>query len=1104
MTMTRWITTAAAVVVTLGAASARAQVTTGSIGGRVVGPSGEPLADVQMQIVNGSTGITRGVQTRTDGRYLIQGLEVGDNYRVTARRIGYAPQTIQPARVTLGQTTPVNFTLQTQAAQLSAVTVTATQDPVISQSKTGTSTTISDSALRRLPTLNRNFQDFVSLVPQVSTTTGYLSGGGVNLRQNAIQIDGAQSGDIFGLGTTGQPGAQANAKSIPLDAVKEYQVLLSPFDVRQGNFGGLLLNAVTKSGTNEYHGTVYGYTRDQKLTRTQPYLNDFTQQQYGGTFGGPILKDRAFFFLSGEVQRQQQPASGPFVGSSDAYVSQASIDQLNQILSSRYGFSDAGTGEQVQRKNPNKNLFARVDVNLPWSTRLALRHNYADADQTTFSRGAQTSSNPNFNLTSNKYEFSTTTNSTVAQFFTNLTSGAYNELLLNRSTTKDFRTVPVNFPQITVRGIPRTDVSTGFANFVVGTEASSQGNSLDQRTYEVTDNLTIPVGSHSVTLGTKNIFYKSINLFAQNSRGSWTFSSLDSLSRGLPQSYVVSAPAPTDPYNGLATIRANTYALYVQDNWAITPTFTLNYGVRWDKPDFQNLPPENDVVFQQYGRHTSSVPSEGQFSPRLGFNWDVTGNQRNQLRGGIGSFSGAVPFVYLSNAFGNSGLSGYSSLTCTGAVPSATATTSLQIPQFTSGTAQTPPTSCSPFTRANGQVVPGATITGPAAGAAVNTIDPGFHYPKYLKGTLGYDRRIGQRLVATVEGLYTYSQQNAFYQNLALVGPTGATDAHGRVLYGTFTATGATAATKGSRTQVLDLTNASGDKIWSVTGQLQKTFSQNWEGSLAYTYQQAKDVVSITSSTAGSNYRYQRDVAGRLDDRSLTRSKYDQPHKIIATGTYRAPWAMDLSFIYTGASGAPFDFVYGGSGILGDANADGQTQNDRMYVPTNATTPSEILFTGYNGNATAQASAQAQAQAFEQFISKTDCLNEQRGRIMERNSCRNPWINEVDITVAQSLGKWAGPRFQNLQLRWDVINFGNLLNKNWGKQAFSDQGSTCGQICSATVVLTQTGNAVTIPAGQTTAPTAQGIYTFNPNYQTFNSQNASSNYRMQLSVRYSF
>ena len=193
----------------------------------------------------------------------------------------------------------------------------------------GTTTTISDSALRRLPTLNRNFQDFVQLVPQVSTTTGYLSGGGANLRQNAIQIDGAQSGDMFGLGTSGQPGAQANAKSIPLDAVKEYQVLLSPFDVRQGNFGGLLLNAVTKSGTNEFHGTVYGYARDQKLTRSQEYLNDFKLRQYGGTVGGPIVRDRAFFFLSPEWQRKTQPAFGPYLGADG--VMAAPFDHKNLV-----------------------------------------------------------------------------------------------------------------------------------------------------------------------------------------------------------------------------------------------------------------------------------------------------------------------------------------------------------------------------------------------------------------------------------------------------------------------------------------------------------------------------------------------------------------------------------------------------------------------------------------------------------------------------------------------------------------------------------------------------------------------------------------------------
>jgi outer membrane receptor protein involved in Fe transport len=1102
MRFNRWMPVpVAAIAVLVGGTVVQAQVTTGSIGGRAVGPEGNALEGVQIQIVNPSTGVTTGALTRNDGRYIVQGLEVGGNYRVTARRIGFAPQTIAPVRVTLGQTAPVNFTMQSQATQLSAVTVTVSNDAVISTSKTGTSTTISDSALRRLPTLNRNFQDFVQLVPQVSTTTGYLSGGGVNLRQNAIQIDGAQSGDMFGLGTTGQPGAQANAKSIPLDAVKEYQVLLSPFDVRQGNFGGLLINAVTKSGTNEFHGSIYGYTRDQKLTRSQPYLSDYTQQQFGGTLGGPLWKDKAFFFVSYEQQRLEQPATGPSIGASNAYVSQASIDQLNQILSSRYGFTGAGSGDPVIRENPNRNLFVRFDANLPWNTRMVLRHNYAGADNVTFSRSQPTAAVPFFTLTSNSYKFSTRTNSTVGQLLTNFTNGMYNELLVNRSTTEDFRTVPVTFPQITVRGIPRSDNSSGTAGLVFGTDAPSQGNALDQSTFEITDNFTIPVGSHSVTLGTKNIFYKSVNLFASNRLGLWEFNSLADLQNGVASRYQIAAPAPTDPNNGIATVKAATYSLYAQDSWTATPTLTLNFGVRWDKPDFATLPPENEIVFTQYGRHTSSVPSQAQISPRFGFNWDVTGDQRNQLRGGVGSFSGSVPFVYLSNAFGASGLSGFSQLTCTGVTPNATATSSLLVPTFNQAAIDNPPTSCAPFTRTTGQVVPGAAISGPASGAAVNTIDPDFKYPKYLKATLGYDRRLPGNLIATIEGLYSRSQNNAFYQNLALVGPQG-TDAHGRTMYGTLSATGSTPRTIGNRTQVLDVTNASGDYTWSTTAQLQKTFADAWEGSIAYTYQQARDVVSVTSSTAGSNYRYQRSVSGNLLDKTVTKSKYDQPHRIVATGTYRLKTATDLSVIYTGNSGAPFDYVYGSSSTFGDLNADGQTQNDLIYVPRNATDPNEILFQGYNGTTAQQATATAQAAAFEKFISENDCLNDARGTIMTRNACRNPWVNQVDLSVAQSLGKFGGERFKNLQFRWDIINFTNLLNKNWGEQAFSDQGSTCGQICSATVALTHVGNR--LPTGQTQATAADGIYTFSPTYKAFNADNASSNYRMQLSIRYSF
>lgn len=1098
---------AALALVVISPARSRAQgVTTGALTGTVADNAGQGIEGAQIQLRNARTGLNIGTLSRSSGLYSIQGISPDNDYTIVVRRIGYGPQTRTGVVIPLGQTRREDFKLSREAAVLSTVTVTATTDPIINASKTGATTTISDSSLRRLPTLNRNFADFVQLVPQVSTTTGFLSGGGVNLRQNAIQIDGAQSGDLFGLGTTGQPGSQANAKSIPLDAVKEYQVLLSPYDVRQGNFGGLLINAVTRSGTNEFHGSLYGNTRNENLSRTQPYLSKFSQQQYSASFGGPIVKDKLFFFVTGELQQLQTPATGAYIGSTDPVVSQASIDGLNTILSSRYGYTEAGTGEQVQKENPNRNLFARVDAYLPLSTRFVLRHNFAGADNTTFSRSSTTSNSPLFNLTSNRYEFSSKTNSTVAEFLTNLTGGLYNELLLNYSTTKDFRTVPTKFPALTVQGIPRVNgdgtAAVGTASFVLGTEASSQGNSLNQRTFELTDNFTVPVGTHSITLGTKNLFYRSINLFGQNSLGAWRFTDTTALKNGLANQYQVSAPTPTDPNAGLSTINAAMYSLYAQDAWNATPTLSITAGVRMDKPSFKDVPPENASVFTEYGRHTSSVPTKAQFSPRLSFNWDVTGDQKNQLRGGIGQFSGPPPFVYLSNAFGNSGLSGFASLTCN----NTTANTNLAPPLFSTVNANTPPTACDLMTAGVRTVGAGASV---ATSSNIATIDPDFRFPKYTKVTVGYDRRLPWDLIGTLEGLYTRSANNAFYQNLALAGPVvdasgnPILDRNGRVRYGNLTAAGAATnykVTASNRTQVIDVTNSSGDYTWSTTGQLQKSFSMSWEGSVAYTYQQSRDVVSVTSSTQGSNYRYQRDLSGLLSDLSLSRSKYDQPHRIVATGTYHFPSLTDVSFIYTGNSGAPYDYVYGtNGGTTGDLNADGQSQNDLVYVPTDARNANEIIFVANPATATTAqlATAATQAQAFESFIAGTPCLNDARGTIMTRNSCRNPWVNEIDVSLAQTLSP---KRFQNIQVRLDVINFGNLLNRKWGPQAFSDQNSTCGQICSATVLLTHTANVV--PAGNPAA--AQGIFTFNPTFKAFNSDNASSNYRMQLSMRYSF
>jgi len=420
--------------------------------------------------------------------------------------------------------------------------------------------------------------------------------------------------------------------------------------------------------------------------------------------------------------------------------------------------------------------------------------------------------------------------------------------------------------------------------------------------------------------------------------------------------------------------------------------------------------------------------------------------------------------------------------------------TSLAVPTFNAQNIATPPTSC---VAAAGKA--GATI---ATSASINTADPNFKFPQYLKASLGWDHRFKHDIIGTIEGLYTRSTNNVFYQNLALAGQQG-TDSHGRTLYGILTATGGTATFTGSRTTVLDMSNSSGDYTYSVTAQLQKAFTTNFEGSVAYTHQKSMDVTSTTSSTAGSNYRYQRDVSGNILDKSVSTSKYDQPHRIVATGTYHVKKTLtDVSVIYTGNSGAPFDYVYGiGSGTgSGDANADGQTQNDLIYVPKNVHDQNEILFTGYNSAVPATlAKADSMANGFDALINSMDCLNNARGTIMKRNSCRNPWVNEFDVTIAQNLG-W---RMQNIQVRFDIVNFGNLLNKNWGRQQFSDQGSTCGQICSATVPgLTQTGNK--LPTGVTNSAQAIGIYNFDTGFKPYSFANASSNYRMQLSMRYSF
>ena len=1042
-----------------------AQTTTGTIAGTVTVDAGQPIEDVQIQVLNRANGFSRGVRTNSAGRYSVPGLEPAA-YSVTVRRIGYSAQTREGVVVTLGQTSRTDFALATQATVLGEVRAIVTRDAIISPTRTGVSTTISDTALRRLPTLNRNFTDFVALTPQVSSAGPGLSGGGANNRFNNIQIDGATESDLFGLGSTGQPGGQAQGKSIGIESVKEYQVLLTPFDVRQGNFAGLLVNAVTKSGTNEFHGSVIGLTRNQGFTRSRTYINKYDQSQYGFSIGGPIIKDKVFFFLNPEFQTRSQPASGLYVGGpsfSGAFPPpQSRIDSLNTYLT-QYGLPTGGGG-LVNNDNPLQNIFGRIDVNLPWNTQLVVRHNYGYAQEQSFSRTAS-----QFRLDNNAYQFQSTKNASVIQLRTLLPNGMFNELLLNRTSIRDRRDPnAVKTPEIQV-------VTPGYT-FFSGSENASQGNQLDQDIFEVTDNFSVPVGNHRFTLGTQNQFYKVRNLFGQYSYGSFRFANLAALQAGTPNQYIVGVPLQAD---GAVRFRASQYAAYLQDEWALSNRLNLTIGLRADIPTFNDKPTFNQTVQTTFNRNTSEIPSGNlQWSPRVGFNYNVTGDDMNQLRGGVGLFAGRPAFVWLSNAFQNSGSNGFARLTCN---PNTGTTTNQGVPAFNATNIANPPTQCAG----------GLTAL---AGGEIDLVNSDLKFPQNMRGTLAYDRRLTQNWVVTLEGLYTKAINGLFYENIALAGPQGV-DRYGRTIYGApaaatnLTGNGTPVVKVAGRTQVFDVSNQSDDHAYSATLQLQRRYADRYEGSVAYTYGRAFDVQAFTSSTAFSQLRFGRPWSGNVSEQEATRSIFEQRHRIVAQGTYSFPTKTDLTMIYFGESGNPYDYVYNA-----DLNGDGFTRNDPLYVPKNALDPSEMTFVSYTPTTGRGAGVtftpQQQGDAFQRFIESSRCLRNNRGHIVPRNACENPWTHRLNVSARQSLPEWFS---QNLTLQMDVFNFLNLLNKHWGAQAFGGSQSPYD-------LLVYRGMA----GGSTNFVTGTPTFSFDPTFKKFTANNISSNYQIQFQVRYSF
>jgi outer membrane receptor for ferrienterochelin and colicin len=1120
MRMQRWLTLGAAMLA-IGFGQTRTAaaqgLTTGAIGGLVADSSGRPLENVQVEIQNVATGYRAGTQTRDNGRYFVQGLEVG-SYRVTTRLIGYQPQTRNDIRVTLNLTTRVDFTLTNVATTLAAVTVVADASAAeFSPTRQGVGTVVTDTLIRRVPTLQRDFSDLVKLTPQVITNTGQgpSAAGGYN-RLNNFTVDGANQNDRFNLGASGgSPGGATGGRIMSLDAVKEFQVLLSPTDVRYGNFAGMLVNAVTQSGTNEFRGGATYAFRQPDMARDidQIRSSGFKVRQYGFHVGGPIIKDKLHFFIAPEWQDRTDPTTGTSfdatsVGSSTTRVSLDSIAIIQNALRDA-GFEPGGFGT-FARGNPLLNLMGRLDWSIDNANRFTFRVLDNSADQDEFSRntgslnsGGVIQQSSGIRLTSNAYSREARNRSFTSQLFTNFANGNANELLVGYNTIRDVRAVPVNTPEISI-GVTPIGGSAPSVAVTAGTERFSPGNDLKQRILEVANNFTMPYGAHTFTVGARYEHTYIYNFFLSGAaNGAFTFPNIAALTAPTPQpsGYAFSYANGGDI---AAEFRGQQISGYIQDLWNVTDNLSVTAGIRVDVPSFLDTPKNNPFISDSTNNaiRTDWKPKTAAlWSPRLGVNWDVTGDQVTQIRGNVGIFTGQVPYILVGNAYANTGLGGVT-VACTAAG---------EVPAFTTDVSALPKNCL-------GQPEPTA---GNAGTVGVNVTDPNFKYPQNFTTSLGIDRRLPGGFIATIEALYRKDINALYVRDLNLIGPRMVngqpyTDPNGRILYAdTISATG-TITNSGQKrllrtgirnattnTQVnfsegaIMLTNAKAGYQTSLTGQLRKRFNRAFEASAAYTYNQSRDVQSLTSDRAISNWRNGRQFAGLENDpNDATISNFQRPHRVIAFGTFTAPWRQnqtDVSFYFEGISGASITYV-----TSADINGDGIGGNDPIYVPRDATDPSEVrVGTGTGGTFALNAT---QAQVLERFIDLQPCLDEQRGQIMKRNSCQGPFQKRMDLSVRQTLPELSG---QRLTLQLDVFNFLNLVNQNWGQNKFPIQSTFNNQ-------------QILRPAGRQAGALNTALWNYNldngilngiqnnDSPWSLNPNSASNNYQLQLSVRYSF
>ena len=998
-----------------------AQLTTSAIKGQIQSAS-ETLPGATVLMVHEPTGSQYGTISNATGIYNISNLNPGGPYTLSVSFIGHKTYEESDIYLTLGQTIQINISLTESTSELDEVLVVSTVSGVFDGNTTGSKTTVNSARIETMPTLSRGISDVARLTPQAKiNSSGGIEIAGQNSKYNSFTIDGAVQNDVFGLASNGTNGGQIGINPMSMDIIDQLTISLSPYDVTQSGFAGAGINAVTKSGTNKIEGSVYDYFRNEKLAGKTPTdnseidrvrLDDFSSNTTGFTLGGPIIKNKVFFFTNFEIQRDDTPKPFDFADYSGT-ASQTGINALSEKMKTDYGY-DPGTYENTKATLDAEKFFAKIDWNISNNHKFSIRHQYSKGK----SISPSSSSNSSIYFSNSGVNFISTTNATTAELKSTFSNKFANKIILGYTSVDDNRgPMGENFPYVYISD----------EKIYLGSEQYSTANRLKQNILSFTDDFSIYAGKHNITLGMHHEYYDMFNVFIRQNYGYYSFSTLEDFITGAPATQFLRSFSNVDDVTGdntdaAAAFKALQLGFYAQDDYQLTDNFNLVYGIRIDIPMYLDDPTKNtdfnDNVIP-YLENTYGVDFKGAktglmpeasplISPRLGFNWDIHGNKTLQLRGGVGLFTSRIPYVWTGGSYNNNGIT-------VGGITISEAG--------------------SPELNFNSQWDNQPSISGTPSGQ-IDLFVKDFKMPQVFRSNLALDKKFDNGITTTVDITYTKNVNNVTYQNL-LVQDTGDSmtgTGDDRTIWNNVQ-NDINANADGSYTGIYLGSNTSKGHSINIMAQAEKSWGNGLYTSLAYNYGVAKSINDGESSQNSSQWRV-ANAHGR-NNLDLGYSVYDLGHRIVGNVSYKWEYSnfanTTFSLFYNGQSGQRFSYGYdnGVSSYAGPAgdNIDGRDLT-LIYIPLNE---NDIVLVD-DGEYTAN----QQWEDLDAFIEGNNYLKDHRGEYSGRHAQRMPFEHIIDLKIMQEFKfKVSETRENKLQLSLDIFNFTNMINKKWGRMHYA-------------------------------------------------------------------